>query len=60
MDLFYTKETIKDWYKGYVHELIICESSFTGVAYKDEPAILAGEVGNSRAGTCCSAQDVVL
>ncbi len=42
MDLFYTRETIKDWYKGYVHELLIRENSFTGVAYKDEPAILAG------------------
>ncbi len=44
--LFYTSETIKIWYKNYVQMLIERKNTVTGVAYRDEPAILAWELGN--------------
>lgn len=43
---FYTNETIKRWYKDYVHTLLTRTNTITGIKYKDEPAILAWELGN--------------
>lgn len=43
---FYTNEQIKGWYRDYVHMLINRINTVTGTAYKDEPAILAWELGN--------------
>ena len=44
--LFYTNETIKTWFKEYVKMLVNRTNTVTGIAYRDEPAILAWELGN--------------
>ena len=44
--LFYTSDTIKTWFKNYVKMLAERKNTVTGVAYRDEPAILAWELGN--------------
>jgi len=43
---FYTNEQIKGWYRDYVRMLISRTNTITGLAYRDEPAILAWELGN--------------
>jgi mannan endo-1,4-beta-mannosidase len=45
-DDFFTNPRIRQWWKDYVYMLVNRVNVFTGVAYKDEPAILAWEVGN--------------
>ena len=44
--LFYTSDTIKTWFKNYVRMIIERTNTVTGIAYRDEPAILAWELGN--------------
>jgi uncharacterized protein (TIGR03437 family) len=44
--LFYTNETIRTWFKNYVKMIIERKNTVTGIAYRDEPAILAWELGN--------------
>ncbi|MGH9939618.1 MAG: hypothetical protein ACREAM_25535, partial [Blastocatellia bacterium] len=44
--MFYTDATIREWFKNYVTMLLNRTNSVTGVRYKDEPAILAWELGN--------------
>lgn len=44
--LFYSNETIKTWFKNYIKMLIGRTNTVTGVSYREEPAILAWELGN--------------
>ena len=44
--LFYTEPKIKGWYQDYVRTIINRKNTITGIAYRDEPAILAWELGN--------------
>ncbi|NQU94811.1 MAG: cellulase family glycosylhydrolase [Candidatus Omnitrophica bacterium] len=45
-DLFYTNETIKDWYRDYVTYFVNRTNTYTGIAYKDDPTVLMWELGN--------------
>ena len=44
--LFYSNDTIKAWFKNYVRMIIERKNTVTGITYRDEPAILAWELGN--------------
>ncbi|MFN0110050.1 MAG: hypothetical protein ACKVZH_14440 [Blastocatellia bacterium] len=46
VQLFYTEATIKQAFKNYVRMLLERRNTVTGLLYKDEPAILAWELGN--------------
>jgi mannan endo-1,4-beta-mannosidase len=43
---FYTNEQLRRWYRDYVSMLVNRVNTITGIAYRDEPAILAWELGN--------------
>lgn len=45
-DDFYTDVTIKDWYKSYVEFLLERVNTFSCIAYKNDPTILAWELAN--------------
>jgi mannan endo-1,4-beta-mannosidase len=45
-DDFYTDPVMKGWYRSYVSMLLTRVNTFTGVAYRDEPAIMAWELAN--------------
>jgi len=45
-DDFFTNDTIKGWYKNYVESLLNRTNTITGIKYKDDPTILAWELGN--------------
>jgi mannan endo-1,4-beta-mannosidase len=52
-DDFFHDARLRQWWKDYVTMLAARVNTFTGVAYRDEPAILAWEVGNElRCSTC--------
>jgi uncharacterized protein (TIGR03437 family) len=44
--MFYTDATIRGWFRNYVSMLLNRTNTITGVRYKDEPTILAWELGN--------------
>jgi mannan endo-1,4-beta-mannosidase len=52
-DDFFFDPRMRQWWKDYVLLLADRVNTFTGVAYKDEPAILAWEVGNELRCTTC-------
>lgn len=43
---FYTDETVRGWYEDWVEHLLNRMNTITGVAYKDEPTIMAWELAN--------------
>ncbi len=45
-DEFYTDPIIRQWYKAYVEHVLNRINTHTGVAYKDEPTIMAWELAN--------------
>lgn len=44
--LFYTEPRIKNWFRGYVRTIVDRINTVTGITYRNEPAILAWELGN--------------
>jgi uncharacterized protein (TIGR03437 family) len=46
LGMFYTDATIREWFRNYLTMLLNRENTVTRVRYKDEPAILAWELGN--------------
>ncbi|MEP6651967.1 MAG: cellulase family glycosylhydrolase [Myxococcales bacterium] len=52
-DDFFSDGRLRQWWKDYVAMLAERVNTFTGIAYRDEPAILAWEIGNEfRCATC--------
>lgn len=45
-DDFYTDAAIRNWYKTYVAFLLQRVNTFSGIAYRDDPTILAWELAN--------------
>jgi len=45
-DDFFTNDQIKQWYKDWVDHLLNRTNTITGVVYKDDPTIMAWELGN--------------
>ncbi|HEX2984397.1 MAG TPA: cellulase family glycosylhydrolase, partial [Ignavibacteriales bacterium] len=43
---FFKNDSIKTWYKDYISKILTRENIYTGVAYKDEPAIFSFELIN--------------
>ncbi|XVQ84999.1 glycoside hydrolase 5 family protein [Microbispora siamensis] len=46
-DDFYTNSVIKGWYKDWITHLLNRVNTLTGVAYKDDPTIMAWELANA-------------
>ncbi len=45
-DDFYTDARVKAWYKDHVMKVLTRVNTFTGVAYRDDPAIFGWELAN--------------
>ena len=45
---------MKQWWKDYAYTLATRVNTFTGVPYRDEPAILAWEIGNEMRCSSCA------
>ena len=45
-DDFFTNDQIKQWYRDWVAHVLNRTNTITGVAYKDDPTIMAWELGN--------------
>ncbi|KPA14416.1 endo-1,4-beta-mannosidase [Candidatus Magnetomorum sp. HK-1] len=45
-DLFYSNECAKNYYKLYIQYMLNRVNTLTGIAYKDDPTILAWELAN--------------
>lgn len=46
MDFFLTNKQTQLWYRAYIHMLLNRVNTFTGIAYKNEPAILSWQIMN--------------
>ncbi len=44
--LFYTESQIKTWFRDYIRTIVDRINTVTGITYRNEPAILAWELGN--------------
>ena len=53
-DDFFSNAQMKQWWKDYAYTLATRVNTFTGVAYRDEPAILAWEIGNELRCSSCA------
>jgi mannan endo-1,4-beta-mannosidase len=45
-DDFYTDPVIRGWFKDWISHVLNRVNSLTGVAYKDDPTVMAWELGN--------------
>jgi mannan endo-1,4-beta-mannosidase len=45
-DDFYTNPTIRGWYQDWISHVLNRVNTITGIAYKDDPTIMAWELGN--------------
>ncbi|KAL7118361.1 hypothetical protein ACP275_03G131600 [Erythranthe tilingii] len=45
-DDFYTNQAVKGYYKNHVHKVLTRINTITGVAYKDDPTVMAWELIN--------------
>jgi mannan endo-1,4-beta-mannosidase len=45
-DDFYTDPSCRDWYKAHIRKVLTRVNTFTGVAYRDDPAIFGWELAN--------------
>ncbi|GIH06259.1 hypothetical protein Rhe02_43260 [Rhizocola hellebori] len=45
-DDFYSSETIRGWYKDWISHVLTRVNPLTGVAYRDDPTVMAWELGN--------------
>jgi len=45
-DQFYTDPTIRQWYKAWISHLLNHVNTISGIAYKDDPTIMAWELAN--------------
>jgi mannan endo-1,4-beta-mannosidase len=53
-DDFFSSPQLKQWWKDYALALMNRVNTFTGVRYRDEPAILAWEIGNELRCSSCA------
>ena len=56
---FYTDKTVIHDFEQYIGEILNHVNSLTGIAYKDDPTIMAWETGNELAGTITSWTDTI-
>ncbi|XP_051139561.1 mannan endo-1,4-beta-mannosidase 7-like, partial [Andrographis paniculata] len=45
-DEFFTNSVVKDYYKSHIHVVLNRQNNLTGIAYKDDPTIMAWELIN--------------
>ena len=45
-DDFYTDPVIRQWFKNYINHLVTRVNSFSGIAYRDDPAVMVWELAN--------------
>ncbi len=45
-DNFYTDPTIRQWYKNWINHLLNRVNIYSGIAYRDDPAIMMWELAN--------------
>ncbi len=43
---FYTNDSLRSWFRNYIHDVVTRVNSVSGISYDDDPTILAWELGN--------------